>query len=229
MSKEFRFSVLFPFLAILMIAVYGGGLGTLFIVLDEVIGVEAVGRARSVAGVRGADSRLLAHSQRAGGVVSTPSSDMRPDRCDRSPCSLHRALGFGRALGLTLLIAIALLITLGGCGNRQAEDEFNGTVLKSTEPSPQFNLTNQARPTSYPQEPAGPSRCPHVPVHLLSRCVSHHHDPAEGRPHTVGRGSKQRRVHSHKRRSRARHCGSCARVSQALEACGRVAVLGRQP
>jgi Sec-independent protein secretion pathway component TatC len=42
MSKEFRFSVLFPFLAILMIAVYGGGLGTLFIVLDEVIGVEAV-------------------------------------------------------------------------------------------------------------------------------------------------------------------------------------------
>ena len=68
---------------------------------------------------------------------------MRPDRCDRSPCSLHRALAFGRALGLTLLIAIALLITLDGCGNRQAEDEFNGTVLKSTEPSPQFNLTNQ--------------------------------------------------------------------------------------
>ena len=42
MSKEFRFSILFPFLAILLIAIYGGGLGTLFIVLDEVIGVEAV-------------------------------------------------------------------------------------------------------------------------------------------------------------------------------------------
>ena len=42
MSKEFGFSILFPFLAILMIAVYGGGLGTIFIVLDEVIGVEAV-------------------------------------------------------------------------------------------------------------------------------------------------------------------------------------------
>ena len=42
MSKEFRFSVLFPFLAIFMIALYGGGLGVLFIVLDETIGVEAV-------------------------------------------------------------------------------------------------------------------------------------------------------------------------------------------
>ena len=42
MSKEFKFSVLFPFLAILLIVVYGGGLGTIFIVLDEVIGVEAV-------------------------------------------------------------------------------------------------------------------------------------------------------------------------------------------
>jgi Sec-independent protein secretion pathway component TatC len=42
MSKEFKFSVLFPFLAIILIAAYGGGLGTLFIVLDEVIGIEAV-------------------------------------------------------------------------------------------------------------------------------------------------------------------------------------------
>ena len=42
MSKEFGFSILFPFLAILLIAVYGGGLGTIFIVLDEVIGVGTV-------------------------------------------------------------------------------------------------------------------------------------------------------------------------------------------
>ena len=42
MSKEFRFSVLFPFLAIFLIALYGGGLGTLFIVLDETIGVLSV-------------------------------------------------------------------------------------------------------------------------------------------------------------------------------------------
>ena len=42
MSKEFRFSVLFPFLAVFLIALYGGGLGVLFIVLDETIGVEAV-------------------------------------------------------------------------------------------------------------------------------------------------------------------------------------------
>ena len=42
MSKEFKFSVLFPFLAIFMIALYGGGLGVLFIVLDETIGVFSV-------------------------------------------------------------------------------------------------------------------------------------------------------------------------------------------
>ena len=42
MSKEFLFSMLFPFLAVAMIAAYGGGLGTLFIILNEVIGVEAV-------------------------------------------------------------------------------------------------------------------------------------------------------------------------------------------
>ena len=42
MSKEFRFSVLFPFLAVFLIALYGGTLGTLFIVLDETIGVLSV-------------------------------------------------------------------------------------------------------------------------------------------------------------------------------------------
>ena len=42
MSKEFRFSVLFPFLAIFMIALYGGGLGVLFIVLFKTIGVFSV-------------------------------------------------------------------------------------------------------------------------------------------------------------------------------------------
>ncbi len=42
MSKEFKFSVLFPFLAIFLIALYGGGLGTLFIVLDETVGVMSV-------------------------------------------------------------------------------------------------------------------------------------------------------------------------------------------
>ena len=42
MSKEFKFSLLFPFLAIFLIALYGGGLGTLFIVLDETIGILSV-------------------------------------------------------------------------------------------------------------------------------------------------------------------------------------------
>ena len=42
MSKEFKFSVLFPFLAIFLIALYGGVLGTTFIVLNETIGVIAV-------------------------------------------------------------------------------------------------------------------------------------------------------------------------------------------
>ncbi len=42
MSKEFRFSVLFPFLAIFMIALYGGGLGVLFIVLFKTTGVSSV-------------------------------------------------------------------------------------------------------------------------------------------------------------------------------------------
>ena len=42
MSKEFRFSILFPFLAVFLIALYGGGLGVLFIVLDETIGIFAV-------------------------------------------------------------------------------------------------------------------------------------------------------------------------------------------
>ena len=42
MSKEFRFSVLFPFLAVFLIALYGGGLGVLFIVLFKTIGVSSV-------------------------------------------------------------------------------------------------------------------------------------------------------------------------------------------
>ena len=42
MSKDFGFSVLYPFLAVFLIALYGGALGTLFIVLDETIGVFAV-------------------------------------------------------------------------------------------------------------------------------------------------------------------------------------------
>ena len=68
---------------------------------------------------------------------------MRPYRYDRSPFSPRRALGNARALGLTILIAIALITVLGGCRNDQTETEFNGTVLKSAELSPQFNLTNQ--------------------------------------------------------------------------------------
>ena len=42
MSKVFAFSILYPLLAIFLIALFGGGLGTIFIVLDETIGVEAV-------------------------------------------------------------------------------------------------------------------------------------------------------------------------------------------
>ncbi len=42
MSKDFGFSVLFPLLAVLLIAVYGGGLGIIFIVLREQVGVEGV-------------------------------------------------------------------------------------------------------------------------------------------------------------------------------------------
>ena len=42
MSKDFAFSIVFPMLAVLLIAIYGGGLGVTFIVLRETIGVEAV-------------------------------------------------------------------------------------------------------------------------------------------------------------------------------------------
>ena len=42
MSKNFSFSILFPLLAIALIALYGGGLGVTFIVLREVVGIEAV-------------------------------------------------------------------------------------------------------------------------------------------------------------------------------------------
>ena len=68
---------------------------------------------------------------------------MRPDRYDRSLFFTHHALDNGRILGLTLSIAIALITVLSGCGNDQTEAEFNGTVLKSAELSPQFNLSNQ--------------------------------------------------------------------------------------
>ena len=43
-----------------------------------------------------------------------------------------------------LLIVIGVLILADGCSNDQPETEFNGTVLKGAEPSPSFNLTNQA-------------------------------------------------------------------------------------
>ena len=42
MSKNFSFSILYPLLAIALIALYGGGLGVTFIVLREVVGIEAV-------------------------------------------------------------------------------------------------------------------------------------------------------------------------------------------
>ena len=42
MSKNFSFAILFPLLAIALIALYGGGLGVTFIVLREVVGIEAV-------------------------------------------------------------------------------------------------------------------------------------------------------------------------------------------
>lgn len=38
MSKEFGFSILFPLLAIAVIALFGGGLGVIFIVLRETMG-----------------------------------------------------------------------------------------------------------------------------------------------------------------------------------------------
>ena len=68
---------------------------------------------------------------------------MRPDRYEPASRSSLRPLDNGRVLRLTLSIAVALLAVLVGCGNEQAQDEFNGTVLKSVEPSPQFTLTNQ--------------------------------------------------------------------------------------
>ncbi len=42
MSKDFRFSVLFPLLAFAMIALYASGLGIVFIVLREEVGIEGV-------------------------------------------------------------------------------------------------------------------------------------------------------------------------------------------
>ena len=67
---------------------------------------------------------------------------MRPGRSSGRP--IHLAPRQGCSLVLAILIAIGALIFLDGCGNDQSEpDEFNGTVLKDAEPSPQFNLTNQ--------------------------------------------------------------------------------------
>ena len=42
MRANFKFSILFPLLAVALIAAYGGGLGVTFIVLYDVIGVNAV-------------------------------------------------------------------------------------------------------------------------------------------------------------------------------------------
>ena len=66
---------------------------------------------------------------------------MRPDRYNRSPYSLRSSCRLARTLGLAL--SIAVLIVLSGCDSGQPEAHFNGTVLKSVEPAPQFSLTNQ--------------------------------------------------------------------------------------
>ena len=42
MSVNFRFAILFPLMAIALIALYGGGLGTVFILLYEFFGVAPV-------------------------------------------------------------------------------------------------------------------------------------------------------------------------------------------
>ena len=42
MSKEFGCSILFPFLSVFLIALYGGSLGVLFIILFKAIGVSSV-------------------------------------------------------------------------------------------------------------------------------------------------------------------------------------------
>ena len=36
MSSNFKFSILFPFLSVLLIALYGGGLGVTFILLNSI-------------------------------------------------------------------------------------------------------------------------------------------------------------------------------------------------
>lgn len=36
MSDNFKFSILFPFLAVLLIALYGGALGVIFIILNQI-------------------------------------------------------------------------------------------------------------------------------------------------------------------------------------------------
>ena len=69
MSKDFAFSIVFPMLAVLLIAIYGGGLGVTFIVLRETIGVEAVVVLGSALVVPGADCCLPADPERTGGVA----------------------------------------------------------------------------------------------------------------------------------------------------------------
>ena len=44
-------------------------------------------------------------------------------------------------------MAAVTSLALSGCDSDQADAEFTGTVLKNTEPSPQFSLTNQTGQT----------------------------------------------------------------------------------
>ena len=67
---------------------------------------------------------------------------MRPNQLDRPPQPLCTVPTPVLSLGLLLSIAVAVLIALGGCGNEPSDAEFNGTVLKSTDPAPAINLTN---------------------------------------------------------------------------------------
>ena len=77
----------------------------------------------------------------------TTESDLRSDRSDRSPHILSGICRQIYAFGFALLIAAMTSLALSGCGTDQADAEFKGTVLKSTEPSPPFSLTNQTGQT----------------------------------------------------------------------------------
>ena len=48
MSSNFKFSILFPFLSVFLIALYGGGLGVIFILLNT-IKVNAFGEQMPIA------------------------------------------------------------------------------------------------------------------------------------------------------------------------------------